>query len=768
MPLLWISIAFVAGILAADLFSPLLYIWVGIACLGCLLVVLDIRLLHKKPVWNQFRASLRVSPGILLVFLAFGGCRHLFSQPIVSENTLAYYNNRGTYTITARVSSPPDFRQNAVYMDVTALEIEDLRVSDLLEANRKVTGSARVRFPANADYKIGDVLRFSADPLTPSADERFSYKDYLARQHVSTVIFYPRRVSVVDQDPAPSLIAALEGIRQKARTIIFSTYPQPESALLSGILLGLDQDLPNGLKEAYQKTGTAHIIAISGFNMGVLAFVFTWVFSRFFNRYLAAVFSGLVIVLYTVFVGASPSVVRAALMAVSAFGGHLVGRRQSGLNALGLTAALMCLVNPLLLGDVSFQLSFAATLGLVLFADPLRQWIEKRLVNLAPESTTRKVSDPLSKYLLFTLAAQLLTLPIIAFHFGRVSAISLIANPLILPVQSPLLILGGISAVMGFLNPLLGKVSALFAWPLAAYTNFITERLSRLNFGSLVVNSHIALFILVFVLVFVFLFLFRRFFTRLFKGKFFWVLFFLLVGAISIFSIVLKQPDGYLHINLLRTGEETSLMLNTPSGQVLVFDPGKDVNEISSAVSRHLSPWRFQIDQVWLSSGSAVNYLAELDERIPVSSVILPPVVYLAGAETRPVTLPPDLSPIKLREGERVELSGDVQIRVVAENTDSAAILINHKSVSILIPNGVDYAQIKELEPGVLDGLSILVLRDMDISYIPPRVWQAHDPQVVLWNSPSICPVEGWVTLEQANGVFLVSDGTNLFNEQNP
>ena len=765
MPLLWLSLAFIIGIGIAGLASLPASVWLIVCAMGILTLLGERFLWRSVSRWRKVRLIVPVYPGLLLLLLGLGGVRYLAGQPITSESSLAHYNNRGAYTITAVVSSPPDYRENAVYVDVSAIEIEDPRASDPLAVTRKISGSARVRFPASAEYRVGEVLRFTAEPLAPSDNERFSYKDYLARKHISSIIYSPRQVSVVAHDQSFSLRTGLETLRLRAKEILFSTYPQPESSLLSGILLGLEQDIPASLKNAYQETGTAHIIAISGFNMGVLAVAFSYLFNRFFNRYLAALISGVAIILYTLFVGASPSVVRAAIMAVSAYGGHLVGRRQSGANALAFTAALMCIVNPLLIGDVSFQLSFAATLGLVLFAEPFGGWAKERLERLLPEKDARRISDPVSNYLLFTLAAQLLTLPFIAYHFGRVSLVSLLANPLILPVQPPLLILGGISAIAGAVSPLLGKVAALFVWPLAAYSNFIAERFSRLTWGSLAVNSQTALYILAIVSLFVLLFVFRAFLTRVFQGRFYWILFFLFIGAISVFSLILHRPDDNLHIHLLRVGEETALLLKTPSGQSILIDPGKETNEISAAVSRQISPWRYQLDQVWLSDASGARYLEELDERIPIDSVILPPVVYQAGAETKPVTLPPDLSPLKLATGEGITLDGKVTLRVVAESIDSAAILITHGAAKMLIPNGVDYTLIRQQDASALDNLSILVLREADISYIPPRVWQAHNPLAVLWNSSALSPVQDWLSLEQSDRISILSDGSEIYAE---
>lgn len=763
MPLLWISAAFLAGVLLAGSLTLSALAWWLLAALGALILLAERFFLNSNPVHQKLRAALRFPAGLLLVLLALGGLRYLAGQAKVSANSLAYYNDRGSYTLTARVSAPPDRRQDAVYLELSVIEIEDPRSTDPLLAVKRISGRARARFTAMSDWQVGDVLRFNAEPRTPADGAYFSYKDYLERQHIGTVIYYPQQVKLVGTEQGAWFSRVLEGVRVRVRRALFAQYPQPESGLLAGILLGLDQDLPRGLERAYQKTGTAHIIAISGFNMAVLAFLLMWVFNRLFNRYWAAGLSALLIGLYAVFVGGTPSVVRAAVMAVSAFGGHLIGRRQSGLNALAFTAALMCLVNPYLPRDVSFQLSFAATLGLVLFAEPLRQWAVRMLQKRLPEDKALKAAEPISEYLLYTLAAQLVTLPLIAWHFGRISLTSLLANPLVLPAQPPLLVLSGVSAIAGAFLPAAGKVQALFAWPLAAYSNRVVTLLAGVNAASLAVNRDTALWLLVFVIVFILLFVFRNYFKKIFTGNSFWLLYLLVLACFSVWSMVLHRPDGRLHLRLLRAADESALVLSTPAGRTLVFDPGENVNELSAAVGGTLSPWRYRVEEVWLTQADTARSLGLLDERVPVGSVVLAPVVYQAGADSRPFSAPEGAGVVKLPPGGSMGYSEDLDIRIVAESPSAAALLITHGQVKVLIPNGVDHALIKESAPAALLDLAVIVISEEDVSYIPPRVWQALAPAAILWNSPAVCPVEGWLSLDGGDVVELVSDGKAIY-----
>ncbi len=127
-----------------------------------------------------------------------------------------------------------------------------------------------------------------------------------------------------------------------------SILPQPQAALLSGNRLGLDQDLPDDLVLAFQETGTAHIIAISGFNIAIISAFFFWLF--LYSGYpLEGLFlSVMAIFLYALLVGAEPAVMRAAIMGTMAILGTQIGRLGSGLNTLVFTAAVMCFFNPFL------------------------------------------------------------------------------------------------------------------------------------------------------------------------------------------------------------------------------------------------------------------------------------------------------------------------------------------------------------------------------------------------------------------------------------
>ncbi len=759
MPLLWLSIAFLVGIVAAKPWSLSWQTWTVISGVTIIFLYLEQKYLNKTPGWKRLRSLVPLPVAVILLFFVLGGIRYSIETPDFSASDLAFYNDSGTYTLTGVVSAPPDRREYALYLEIKMLEIEDIDESDPQRIVKRISGSARVAFPASADWNYGDVLQFTGRPQTPSEDKDFSYKEYLSRQKIHTVLYFPQHTERVGQGELSSFRLFLETIRRKAWVTIFSQMPQPESGLLAGILLGLDNDLPEYLETAYQKTGTAHIIAISGFNMALLAGIFTALFSRVSNRYWAAGLTLCAVTVYTVFVGGSPSVVRAAIMSVMALGAHLIGRRQAGMNALGFTAGLMCLINPMLIEDVSFQLSFTAALGLVAFGNPMSDWVKQHFEKHLPEEKVEPVTKPILDYLLLTLAAQVTTLPVIVYHFRRVSINSLLANPLILPVQPPILVLGAFSVITGAFLPGVGKVIALIPWMLMRYTNWVVEGFSKMKTASISIHPQMSIWIMVVLFLFVLLFLGRNYFKKLFGKWSVWILFLLVVSAAAAWSIIRHLPDGNLHLDIAPAGSETVLMVRDPDGKVFVLNPGENVNDLCAEIGRVLSPWDYAIDQVWITNRISASHLKLLSERIPISGALITSNVYLSGADQQPVQIPDAITGVKMQPGGSLHYPSGLQVFAAETSIDHAALYLTYGETRILIPNGVDFARIREAAPEILESPTILILQEADIHYIPPRVWQNLEPQTILWYSRTIPPEAGWLGLDSGNRVSIISNG---------
>jgi len=768
MPLLWVALAFLFGLLAGDGLRLSLPFWLALCIVFLLLSLFDRKLQNHFRPWSQLRKALPLSLGVLLLLFALGGLRAWTdNHPVSRTDDLAWYNDKGEFVVTGWVSAAPDRRADLTIYQISSIEITDLASKDWAHASQKIHGLAQVRMAADSNWQYGDLLQFTARPATPSENSDFSYRDYLAKYNIHTVIYHPRGVTQVGSNYGDALRKGLISFRERAHQSIFKVFPQPEAGLLSGILLGMDNDLPTSLAQAYRDTGVAHIIAISGFNLAILAGLFLLIFTRLFGPYWAALVSAVLLGFYAVMVDVPESVMRALIMAVLAMGGHLIGRRQAGLNALFFTAAVMCLLKPLLLQDISFQLSFAATFGLVVFAQPLQDWMNALLEKKVSEKAAAKWTKPLSEYFLFTLAAQFATLPFIAAHFGRISLSALLANPLVLPFQPAVMISGALTTLAGMLHPLAGKALMLLSWPFLKYTNAMVTLLAKIKGGVLTIHPAFTIWIFILFGLIIVLFFLRERLARFFQsGRFIWIMFILVATGVSIWSIAAGQPDGMLHLNLIRCGDESTLVLRSPGGKTFAFDPLGDMDEFSSSFEKKLSPWSFHLDSVLLTNRKSAAPLVDLSDQISIRQVLLAPASYRAESEARPLTIPDGIEIDKLLPGEAVEIDTGLTLTLAAEDLNGTALLLQYGSLKVLIPNGVDYAVIKSTAPEALTDLTALLLCEEDVSTIPSRVWRNLAPQMILWRDSSVSPFESSSGIDNFAEVQLVSDGAKTWITQ--
>jgi competence protein ComEC len=305
-----------------------------------------------------------------LLFFLLGAMRLALARPTFDENSLVVWNDRGARAMIGDVIEPPEVRD---YTTQVRVAVARVRVGNEW---RDVHGLALVNAPREGDVRYGDRIQIYGEPTTPFASEDFSYKEYLARQNIHSVVRVYSGAKILERDLGNPFFAALYQLRDHAHATILAIFPEPAASLLAGILLGVESGIPRDLRDAFSATNTAHIVAISGFNIAIIAGMLTQFAGRLTQR--GAVFivvAGLVA--YTLLVGASASVVRAAVMGSLTVLARALKRPNDALNALAASAIGMTAWNPFFLYDIGFQLSFLATLGLILYVTPLTRTFEK-------------------------------------------------------------------------------------------------------------------------------------------------------------------------------------------------------------------------------------------------------------------------------------------------------------------------------------------------------------------------------------------------------
>ncbi|MBW8060551.1 MAG: ComEC/Rec2 family competence protein, partial [Solirubrobacterales bacterium] len=265
-------------------------------------------------------------------------------------------------------------------------------------------------------------------------------------------------------------LAHTDRIRERAEIALGRGTPAREAELARGFVLGQDDRIDPVTVEDFRRSGLSHLLAVSGQNVALLALLAMTVLAGLGMplRTRLVWILGLIAV-YVSLAGAEPSIQRAGVMGGLAVLATLAGRRASRLYALALAAAVTLAIEPRIAADVGWQLSFAAVLGILLLASPLREAIAARI---GVGGWQRALAEGAA----MTIAATLATAPLIAFHFGQLSTTTLLANLLALPAVAPAMWLGMLTAaagqVPGFpvealnaLNaPLLGYIAQVAAW----------------------------------------------------------------------------------------------------------------------------------------------------------------------------------------------------------------------------------------------------------------------------------------------------------------
>lgn len=286
---------------------------------------------------------------------------------------------------------------------------------------------------------------------------RIKFKLLENKQIIST-IYFPKIESVKKDKNA--FLALINLVRQNVILLFSKTLQQPSSSLMLGIVFGIKESLPGDFENNLRTSGVLHVVAASGMNISMVGAFASSIFVFFLRRQAALLASILVIIFYAFLSGLEPSIIRASIMGVLVFASQILGRQSLASFGLFLAAFIMLYLNPLLIFDIGFQLSFFATFGL-LYVRPI----------FYRTKTMQKVIQKsiIGEDIVTTIVAQAATLPILLANFGTYSIWSIMANGLVLWTILPLMVVGGVSVMVGIIIEPIGKAILYLAVPLLLY-----------------------------------------------------------------------------------------------------------------------------------------------------------------------------------------------------------------------------------------------------------------------------------------------------------
>ena len=333
------------------------------------------------------------------------------------------------------------------------------------------------------EISYGDKISFKGRLALPETFETdlgrtFNYPGYLQARGVHYVISFGS-VAVIDGGHGYTILSLLLEVKHALMARIESVISEPEVGLGEGLLLGVQQALGQDIEDAFRATGVIHIVVLSGYNIMLVVTFVMYVLAFFIPMRMRLVFGTVAIILFACTVGLSATVIRASIMAVLALVAKSTGRTYAVVRALMIAGVLMLLYNPyLLVYDVGFQLSFIATLGLILVT-PL----------ISPYLHFMPTFIGLREFLTATVATQIFVTPILLYQMGQFSVVAVVVNLLVLPMVPVAMLLTFSTGLVGFVSTSLSLPFAYATYLSLYYILFIVKFFAKLPFASFVVPA---------------------------------------------------------------------------------------------------------------------------------------------------------------------------------------------------------------------------------------------------------------------------------------
>jgi len=635
-----------AGILLADEAAGAIAPSV-LAVIGCaaLLTLADGGQKARRPGRRRLAAGVAAA---LSVGLLVGALRQGQTALPVGPASVAGHVGGQPLTIQGTLSDEPRPRGDRMLVVLDAIIASEVEAG----AGHALSGRLLVWLPRSQPLSAGDRVSFTAALEAPRDFDGFGYRAYLRRQGIGAIA-RAYEVRVVGRSAGP--LGVLAALRQALLGGLNRLVPEPEAALGAGILLGVRSGIAPEIEDAFATAGLTHVVAISGWNIAIVAALMARLVRRLpgiaRGRGTRSLLLGCAVGGYVVLTGASPSVVRAALMAGAMLVAQLSGSTAHALSALMLAAVAMLLATPAVLWDIGFQLSCLATAGLIL----LGPGIERRLAGWPA-----LIREPVA----LTTAAQLATLPIIVGSFDRLSLVAPAANVVVAPLM-PLVM--ATSAAVAFAATLglveLPLVGELVGWLLggSAWLYLRCMILAGTGFASIPLAAiDVSLPPLLLFAWYPLLGLAWRArhgghpssdvsttarplsLARRQRGPAMRALTevagraratigragvrALVVGTLAVLGVthLATLPDGRLHITVLDVGQGDSILIESPSGRVVLVDGGPDPERTLRRIGEALPFHRRGLDLVLLTHPHQdhVAGLVEVLARYRVSLVL--------------------------------------------------------------------------------------------------------------------------------------------------
>ncbi len=684
MTLAWLAAAWLAGTVSAAMLG--LGAWplaLALAAFGLALGAL-----------RRSRAAALFAVALAVVF-AGAVARFESARTALPAHAISRFNDGVSTRFRGVVDGDPRLRDTSQQLSVRVREVQ------VEGAWREASGGVLVTTGLVPRRGSGDLIEVEGKLETPASSTNFDYADYLERRGIASTIAFPYVRLIGHADNAP-LKATVLAVRRRLSHALALALPDPQASLAQSVLLGERSALPSDISSDLNATNTSHLVVVSGANVVLVSTFVTVLLAWAIGRRRALALSIAAVLAYAMLVGGSAPVMRATMMGVLLVVARLNGRPTHGLTSILLAAAIMAGIDPGVTRDVSFQLSFAATAGIVYLASPLQSGIIALFARaLRRDEVPRFVGSLFAEPLAVTLAAIIATEPLIALNFGRLSLVGVAAHLLIVPAF-PFILLATLLAALGGLVPHLHLALAAPAYYLLTYWLVVARELASIphaapGFGGYTTTWAMATYTIVTVAAFAVLRRLRPGGTsHLAESRAMHlgtpailaaVEAVLLAGSAAV--VLWSRGSPRLRVTVFDVGQGDAILIRTPGGRDVLVDGGP-----GRAVLRGLGqelPWHDRdIELMVLTHPQADHLTGLLDvlDRYDVRSVLVGPgQQQSAGSMAWTRALSAEGAPVATaRAGMRIELGDGAWMDVLGPDASMAnAAELNNTGVVVRV-----------------------------------------------------------------------------------
>ncbi len=405
-------------------------------------------------IFIKFKKLVTITLCVLFLFVGIWQCQ-IAELKIINDELRKFNDYPQALTLSGVIIKEPDVRENNVKL---TLEVKNIN----LKGKILITAG---KYP---EYEYGDRLKITGKLKTPEEFPDFNYKDYLAKDGIYSVMYWPK-IELIEKNQGNFVYAKILSFKNKLRESIYQNLSPPQSSILGAIILGDKRKISEEWKEKLNIAGVRHITAFSGLHVAILTTVLMSLLLWFgFWRQQAFYFTIFLITFFIVMTGLQPSAIRAGIMGGLFLLGQYFGRLSISSKVIVFAGAVMLAQNPLLLRlDIGFQLSFLAMLGIIYLLPIFKKWL--KFIS----------SENLKSILAMTFSAYLFTLPILIYNFGYVSLVAPITNILIVPFLYWIIIFGFIFGIIGMAWGTLGWILSFPAWFFLTYLTKVVDLFSQ-------------------------------------------------------------------------------------------------------------------------------------------------------------------------------------------------------------------------------------------------------------------------------------------------